>query len=466
MFESNQLTKYKVIDIIQKFNNIIPLWVVLSILVFIFHLNHPLDSDEGVILEGAWNLINGRELYTDFFEFVTPGSFYLVFWIWKFFGVSYWVANFASIVLIFFGAFGIYRISEQISSSKFNSIPPFIFLFSSFYWPIINYNTFNIFFIIWAVYFFQKGLNSKKYNFIISGLITGLSILFLQQKGIALLFALFSFFLFLFIHERKKIWLKLSLYYLVFSFFPLIILFIKWPISLLYSNLIDFAFFHYVEMLPLNIFLLFFIILISVIIVLRKEKNYKILLLLYVQFILLLTIIPRSDYFHSTLIIFPLCAILPILLKQLNRFSNVIKNFYYCLTFIIIAIIVMPSLLFVTYYPPFSTTEYGSVISYIKKNCLNDNNLYAGPFMPGMYFETRKLNITPYSWLITQNKVPEQFLETARLLKKNKPKCAVLSYANVDKFNYNKDNPVDNYIINNYDKVGQVKKVSVFKVKK
>ncbi len=88
-------------------------WLCLLLITILFHSKHILDSDEGVILDGAWNLLNGKKLYIDFFEFITPGSFYIVLWAWKIFGASYWVAKFLSILIIFFSAVGLYKISNK-----------------------------------------------------------------------------------------------------------------------------------------------------------------------------------------------------------------------------------------------------------------------------------------------------------------------------------------------------------------
>ena len=69
-------------------------------LLIALHATHQLDSDEGVILNGAWNILNGRTLYTDFFEIVAPGSFYLIFAAWKLFGADFWIAKSIAIVAI------------------------------------------------------------------------------------------------------------------------------------------------------------------------------------------------------------------------------------------------------------------------------------------------------------------------------------------------------------------------------
>jgi hypothetical protein len=85
--------------------------------------------------------------------------------------------------------------------------------------------------------------------------------------------------------------------------------------------------------------------------------------------------------------------------------------------------------------------------------------------MPGLYFETKKLNPTPYHSLLMINQQTEkQLAEVRELLDKRQPSCAILDYEAVKKFNYNKNNPVDNYILNNYRLVFQKDNVLVYKI--
>jgi len=442
-------------------------WFGLFLILLFFHSNHPLNSDEGVILNGAWNLINGRELYTDFFEFISPASFYLVFWLWKIFGAHYLAIKFFAIIIVFLSAIGIHKISQEIFKNKFNYFFPLVFILSSIYWPIINHNVFNILFVIWAIYFFLKGLsNYLSKNFIISGLLTGLSILFLQQKGIILLFSLASFLLILLFKEKKYQLLKLNFYFIIFSFLPLLIL-LKWPLQILYENLIIFPLFNYIETnrLPFFLFIFFFIVFLSAIWFLRKERDKKIWLLFYLQFFLLLSALPRPDFYHISLILFPLYSVLLIPLIKKNSFNfNFLKKSYYCLIIsLTVFVIIFPSLLIIINNPFFFySIKNSEIIFYIENNC-QGKYLYAGPFIPGIYFETKKLNPTPYSILITNHQTKEQFLKAREFLKKYQPTCAVLNYKIVEKFNYGKNNLVDNYILNNYKFVFQEGNTSIYK---
>ena len=95
-------------------------YIGLLITTIILHSNHPINSDEGVILAGAWDLINGKKPYTDFFAIIPPASFYVIYWLWTLFGVSYFAAKLLAIIFVFVSSVGVYKIN-----SLFTKISPF-----------------------------------------------------------------------------------------------------------------------------------------------------------------------------------------------------------------------------------------------------------------------------------------------------------------------------------------------------
>lgn len=148
----------------------------------------------------------------------------------------------------------------------------------------------------------------------------------------------------------------------------------------------------------------------------------------------------------------------------MKLFNPLIKKCYYLIISLIVIIIILPLILFIFYYPFFYSIKNSKAISYIKNNCSGEY-LYAGPFIPGIYFETRKLNPSPYSILITRHQTEKQFLDAREMIKKYQPFCAVLNYQIVAKFKHNKNNPVDNYVLNNYKLVFQKGDTLVYKLK-
>ncbi len=425
-------------------------WLFLFLFMLIFHARHYMNSDEGVILEGAWNLINGRELYFGFFEFVTPGSFYAVFWIWKIFGVHYFAAKLIGLTAVFLGAIGIYKISRLVSKSVLSYLMPVIFIASSFGWPIINHNTFSLPFIIWGVYFFLKAINSfSRKDCVISGVLLGISALFLQHKGIFIIFILFLYLVLMRLIKNNKIFLKLIPCLLAPSVLFVCLLIIKWPAKLLYENLIAFPLFHYMETNKVSYYLFAFFLLFFVCMAWELKKNpaKAVKPLIFIQFFLLLSTLQRPDFYHINLMLFPTYCLMPLFLQDIK--TKKFCKFYYGAAVLAVFLMIIPSIFSLAFFSPFYSARGNEIFDFISKNCPG-KYIYAGPFIPNFYFETKKLNPTPYSILITNHQTKEQFIEAKQHLEKNNPSCAVLNYWMVEKFNHSKNNPVDEYILENY----------------
>jgi len=439
-------------------------WLGLLGLTIFLHFNHGLNGDEGVTLNGAWNLINGRRLYgNDFFEFIPPGSFYLLFGIWKIFGVSFLAAKTLAITLLFLGAIGLHETGKLIIKNRvIISLIPLTFIILSGWWWIINHNTFNLAFLIWSCYFFIRGLdNLKKSNFIASGLLAGIAILFLQQKGLALLGSICLFLIFLSFKKRQKEYLKSSLTLIIASLLPLLLL-CFWPLKTIFYNLIEYPFFGYLAANRGSYSLLIVSLILWVLGLLTlttiKEKSDKIWLLMVVQFCLLLTTYPLPDAYHVSQIIFP------ILLITFYLTSEFLKKYKQKITKNVLIIVLMTALWcmflidLVLNTPNFYSWEKNrnyELISYINSNCPGQY-LYSGPFMPNLYFETKKLNVTPYSFLITQQQTPLQFIDALNNFKGRRPSCAVLVYPNsFARFRHNQNNILEKYIKENYGLIYQ-----------
>ncbi|MFA6106089.1 MAG: glycosyltransferase family 39 protein [Patescibacteria group bacterium] len=447
-------------------------WLVLFAILLLFHLNHPIDSDEGVILEGAWKLWNKKRLYTDFFEFVPPGGFYFVYWIWKIFGVGYFAPKIASIIIIFLSGAGIFKISGLLKKTAFNYLPPLIFVFLSMYWPLINHNTYNIFFIIWSVYFFIRALISgSKNHYALAGLAAGISVLFLQQKGAILIISSFALLVLFSLLYRKLDYLKMSLYYGL-SFLPPLLILLKWPLDLIYKNLAIFPLANGAEInkLPLNFFFLalFMIAAIFTAYISLEKFSLPIKYLAGIQAALFATTLVRPDLNHINLVIFPALCLIPSVFSNpilFNSTKSIIGAASLSAASILLCVSVFPLANFLIFTPSFLFSNESAVINYIRKNCQDPGNyLYAGPFLPGLYFETGMMNPTPYSFLITNHQTESQFAEARNILAKVRPRCAILNYSMVEGFRYNQNNPVDSFIRNNYHQVFRERNALVYKI--
>ncbi len=445
------------------------LWLLLFVSLIVLHIKHSLDSDEGIVLDGAWNLLHHHHLYFDFFEFTPPGAYYLIYWSWLLLGAHYFVAKAVSILILCGCAIGIYQIwlatsiNKSISATKLIFVSLFLFALTTAYWPTISYHVFNLFFIIWATYFFIVALSTPtKKNIIMSGLLAGLSCLFLQNIGLITVFALASFLFSLFIAEKNNSWLKLLLLFLISSLLLPLLLFFIWPAKLLFTNLFVFPFTNYTQATRVSFGLLIFFFLLWGMVAALLAKSKMIWLLLYLQFCLLISTFSLADHLHISLLIFVFFVLLPDIVIQIKR--SVYKNYFQLLIYLAIFIVIYPPITSLVDDPLFKSIGGNRLFPFLQINCNDSPYLYAGPFLPGLYFEAKKLNSTSFSWLITNHHTPAQFALAAVQLGKNKPQCAVLNYQMVQKYKYNINNPVDSFIFLNYHLVYKDGGILVYKI--
>ena len=99
---------------------------------------------------------------------------------------------------------------------------------------------------------------------------------------------------------------------------------------------------------------------------------------------------------------------------------------------------------------PFSMLRENPLIAHIESVCPEGPYIYAGPFMPDIYFETRKLNPTRHHLLLPGFNTEAQLQEAVADLQSHRPQCAVMNYALAEKFNYGRDNLVERYLAEHY----------------
>lgn len=439
-------------------------WGGLLCLAVFFNSNHIVSADEGVVLNGAWNLINHQGIYADFFEFIAPGSFYLLFAVWKIFGVSFWSAKALGIGFVFLGAIGLYKTSQQIIKNKpVNFLVAASFILISGWWSIvINHNVFNLAFLIWSNYFFVRGLGtSKRGDFVASGLLAGLAMLFLQQKGLAIFGGSIIFLIFLAIKNRQLKYSDSSLAFLLSGLAPLLLLLV-FPWKSVFYSLVQFPFNGYVAVNQVSYGWLMsgfgMLILCVSGLLAMTDKSEKLFFLAFIQLALLLSACPLPDLYHVSMVMFPtLLLVFYLFFRLLELYGHgIVKK----IMIAILALGLWGLFVFDMTVVAYNVTApkrcgYKGIIDYITTNCPG-KYLYAGPFAPNIYFETKKLNATPYDVLITRMATEEQLAKALDGFIKHKPSCAILVYPEShDRFNHDKDNRLEKYIRGNYDLIYQ-----------
>ncbi len=427
-------------------------WLFLIALAVFFHADHFLNGDEGVTLNGAWNLYNGRRLYFDFFSFLPPLSFYLLSWLWQVVGVSFWSAKIFSIVLLVLGALGLYKIAQQLKRSAFNLFVPFFFILSSSWLWIINHNFYNLIFIIWSLYFYLRYLQSQRYLYLFfAGLIAGLSILLLQQKGLVVAGISAVFLLWPWADRLARERLRSFLLYSLAVALPLASLFLFWPPLLLWESLIAFPLFHYIESNRISfrlLYLAFFSLALLAISWRHRGRSVNFILLLSAGF--LLSCYPLPDYYHLHLALALLIPLLPLIFTAAYR-----PKF--------LAYLAAPGLIWIWLWPvsvffSFLIFNHSFVGDYaflevVRRECPG-KFLHAGPFLPNVYLETGKLSVTAFDILITGHQTEVQFIQARAQLEAETPSCAVTAYPHsLERFRHNQDNPVDKFIQEHYEAI-------------
>jgi hypothetical protein len=445
----------------------------LLIFLIFFNCSYYLDADEGIVLTGAWNLLNGQRIYTDWFSYIPPGSFYFVFIVWKIFFPSYLVAKFFSLLAVFASTIGVYKISQLISKNRqsiYNLLAPSSFIISTLGWPVINHNCFNLTLIIWSSYLFLKSFTDKgKYwNLFFCGVLLGLASAFLLHKSL-LVFLFFNFWLlvnFLLNRDRDE-QKKLFIFNATFIFFASTIFLFATPPTI-YKNLIEYPLLHYGEVNKVSPY--YFII--NLILVLASfwyllpaiRKNKYLKFIFGLQLAIVLSTLQRPDPFHVSMMLFPLISLMPTMAESLALAKIKTDRFIFLLLPVIICVLFIPSLFNIINEPPLYFFYQSPKLKYIKENCLSSRYIYAGPFLPGLYFAAQKLQSTPFSFLITNHQTSEQFIQAKNDLEIKKPLCAVLDYEMVKKFKYDKNNAVDQYIKDHYHLVKTISYTQIYKI--
>lgn len=429
------------------------------------------DSDQGVILNGAWSLYNGKKLYLDFFEYVPPGGFYLVYATWLLTGPHYWAAQLTGILFLLLGAVGVQRIAGLIVRESGVNAPPWsvritalLFCATSAAWPMINHNTFSIVVAVWACDFLLRALcrPSSRDN-VMAGVLAGVTFAFLQHRGLAVVAAaLITYFLLWLRGFQWRVVGDAMQFVLASLIVPALLLVVFTP-GALYDSLYQFPAVNYwqvnrVDPTPL---LAAFAAIAVFAWYLRKQQSDLILFLEVLQCLLLLSIVMRPDMSHVLAVIFPLLCLLPLVVARFVRtrpdsILNVSSAALW-MTFGVFLVGAAARLVL------FSGDAAPKMLAYVRDNCTSSPYLYAGPFMPGVYFETGKLNATRYSVLMTGLNTDAQFRDAAADLSRLAVPCAVVNYTMMEKFGYSRDNPVDRYLDEHYRVVFEVADFRVLK---
>ncbi|PIZ99255.1 MAG: hypothetical protein COX77_01970 [Candidatus Komeilibacteria bacterium CG_4_10_14_0_2_um_filter_37_10] len=432
-----------------KLNILILLTVVLTFFVFSYH---PLDADEGVVINGAGKMLQGQRLYQDFFEYLAPGSFLFIFVILKFFGMTYYAVKIGAILLLLLGFYFLYQLTKSLELTKkiyILFILWWLYLLS-FTAALINHNVFSTITVILAFYWLWRFIYQQaRRDLLLASSFSGLTIYFLQSKGLMIILA-FLVIMYFFLPREDKM--------------KKILLFLLPIIALSILSILFFGFQQFTNLLLVSsdyllmnkVSYIFWLMAIFICCLIgfyswwhehNRSRNI-ILMLVILQFFLLLSIFNRPDFNHLVINIWPLLLIF--IYYSNNYLTNKSQQVNFLISFLIVACILQGV-------NNFNIYHYQDRFKIID-NIVGSEQIFAHPFLPGLYFDLGKDN--PYF-----TSVPETIQGNAYFLQNNyqtlidqQPGFVITNYELVRKFNYQK-NIIDDYIAANYQvktKVGSL----------
>jgi len=196
-----------------------------------------LDQDPWIALYGAKRILEGQLLYKDFFDFVTPGTDYLLAGVFYIFGLKLTNAHLAVILSNAAVTTIVIFISFDIIKNKWLSLLPGLLF--ALYSPYVYYVSHHWFILLPAIFVLSSGIKNikehtdKSDNWLFTGLATSGVFLFIQSIGLTLfgMIVLFIIWYYTLDKPRVKPILRPLMYYTSGFVLPLIFVVILFALS-------------------------------------------------------------------------------------------------------------------------------------------------------------------------------------------------------------------------------------------
>lgn len=156
-----------------------------------------IEADHLYIVQDAWRMYQGEEIYRDFFQLMFPGTQVSYLLLFNIFGLKFWTISF---MIILQGITSV-LISLAISRKLFNNLwysylPPCLYLFFGFRWFGLDgsHRMFSPIFAMLAVFILMRSRSFTR--IIVAGIFCALAGFFTQQRGFLAVGAIGIFLLF------------------------------------------------------------------------------------------------------------------------------------------------------------------------------------------------------------------------------------------------------------------------------
>jgi len=442
-------------------------WIFIGAFVFFYYGDHLISPDEGFVLNEAWQIWAGKKMYGDFLEYITPGSGYAIFFIWKIFGgPSYLSAKIFAMLLWLMSASFIYLSALKIFKRRTAGISAvIIWLFACRLHPIINHNIFSTYFSAGLFYFLLRyltGRTGKNHagNLALAGFFAALTFLFLQTKGLAVFGAGALSIIILAgqkISQSIRHTAAFAAVFLAAGALPLL----YFDLPRMFFDIFLFpsaaGYMRHTYIVALYIFLEALIPL-AIISAGYYKKNNPVIFIGIFQAALFLSCFNFLDMTHFLANSFPAWIFFSGgLIRALDKLDA--DNFSYGLLLTCaLSAIILPMLIIAGHFRTEKYSEnhilwidiFGRKRQYIFEipEIKAAEHIYSGPFYPGLYFEYRKPNpFYFFNMVLCDSECQARIVET---FKQVRPEFSFLNYQDVKVLKYDIDSPIDYYIRNNY----------------
>ena len=163
-----------------------------------------LHSDEGYTLNAAWQVWNGMKMYDDFRLFVAPGAGYAVTFAWLLVGPSFLAARVLSLLVSFSSIVALYLVlSRRGVRGPGLAFAVVAWVIASAQYVLLNHNTFSSDAAAWMMVLFLRAQDRDRQSgsavpprladHALVGVAGGVVLLFLQTKGLILIAAAAAF---------------------------------------------------------------------------------------------------------------------------------------------------------------------------------------------------------------------------------------------------------------------------------
>ena len=172
-----------------------------------------LEPDEGIVLQGAERVLRGEIPYRDFFSFYTPGSFYLIAFVFRIFGDSFLAARFTLAVAGALCSVVTYLLARRVCSRDISLFAAFLATTAGAAFRfLVLHNAYSTLFCCLSLYAALRLLESRETAWAFAaGSLTSLTFLIEQSKGAGLFAGFILALLILGCQSlRKSIWVAVT----------------------------------------------------------------------------------------------------------------------------------------------------------------------------------------------------------------------------------------------------------------